>query len=79
MAGMNAHLDGSNPELFCLARLHRFASLAAVADALPRPGWRDLARRATPSAYRDCVALGLDETAQEVVRRALAPASPGRR
>jgi hypothetical protein len=75
MARLRMHLDASDPELFCLARLHRFASMVGTADALPRPAWRVLARHATLAAYRDCVALGLEEVAREVLRRALVGAS----
>jgi hypothetical protein len=68
------HLDVSDPERFHLARLHRFASLAVISETLPRSDWRVLARHATLAAYRDCVALGIDGVARDVLRLALAGA-----
>ena len=49
---------------FYLARLRRFAGLAAEAEV---PTMRDLARHATLSAYRDCVARGLQAEARRVL------------
>ena len=43
-------------QAFALARLERFAGLAAGTDD---PAMRRLAQRATLTAYRDCRALGL--------------------
>jgi Ser/Thr protein kinase RdoA (MazF antagonist) len=62
-------------EAFCLARLSRFARLASQPDAEDTPAWRQLARHATLSAYRDCLALGLGAEA----RRVLASAGRGDR
>jgi hypothetical protein len=49
---------------FYLARLRRFAGLAAEAEV---PAMRDLARHAALSAYRDCVARGLQGDARRVL------------
>jgi hypothetical protein len=49
---------------FYLARLRRFAGLAADAEV---PAMRALARHATLSAYRDCVARGLQDEARRVL------------
>ena len=51
-------------EGFCLARLGRFARLASEPDLDAVPAWRRLARHATFSAYRDCLALGLGAEAR---------------
>jgi hypothetical protein len=53
---------------FYLARLRRFAGLAAGTDV---PAMRGLARHATFSAYRDCVARGLQDGAERVLGGAL--------
>ena len=49
---------------FALARLERFAGLAAGAD---EPALRRLAQRATLTAYRDCRALGLHDEAARLL------------
>jgi hypothetical protein len=49
---------------FYLARLRRFAGLAAAAEV---PAMRALARHATLSAYRDCVARGRQDEALRVL------------
>jgi hypothetical protein len=72
MGTLYAHPDVRGLERFCLARLRRFAELAATAGA--PPGQSSLARHATLAAYRDCVALGVEDTAREILRRVLEPA-----
>ena len=64
---MDNQLNTVNLEHFFLNRLERFARLASVADASQIPQWRRLARHATLSAYRDCVALGLERQARGVL------------
>jgi hypothetical protein len=54
-------------EDFLLARLKRFAMLGNAADLSGAPEWRRLARRATLSAYRDCVAAGLEDQARSAL------------
>jgi hypothetical protein len=49
---------------FYLARLRRFAGLAAEAEG---KAMRDLARYATLSAFRDCVARGLHDEARRLL------------
>ena len=53
MENTNQRIDLANLERFFLARLQRFAHLAATAEACDIPQWRRLARHATLSAYRD--------------------------
>ena len=47
----------------------RFTGLARRADVAALPQWRRLARHAAFSAYRDCVALGLEREARAAVAR----------
>ena len=54
---------------FMLGRLERFSALAASASLRELPTVRRLARHAALSAYRDCVALGLTESASAVLQR----------
>ena len=54
-----------------LARLERVARLAAAADQPAGRAWPGLARRATLSTYRDCVALGVENEARDILGRAL--------
>jgi len=54
-----------------LARLERCARLAAPADQSAPSPWEELARRATLSTYRDCVALGVEAEALDILGRAL--------
>jgi hypothetical protein len=68
-----AEFDVAAVGRFYLARLERFARLAGLPDVDAVPRWRDLARHATLTAYRDCLALGLGAEA----RRLLASARPG--
>jgi hypothetical protein len=56
---------------FFLARLERFARLAAAAEASDIPQWRRLSRHATLSAYRDCAAIGLEREARDILGRAI--------
>lgn len=55
---------------FMLRRLERFAALAASPGNVDRAAYR-LARHATLSAYRDCVALGRRVEAEAVLARTL--------
>jgi hypothetical protein len=55
---------------FMLARLERFAGLAAESPALGTPARRRLARRAAMATFSDCVALGLRAEALVVLRTA---------
>ena len=55
-----------------LARLDRAAAIASRADVAALPQWRRLARHAAFSAYRDCLALGLEREARATVERARA-------
>jgi len=61
----------ANLERFFLARLQRFARLAATAEACDIPQWRRLARHSTLSAYRDCAAIGLEREAREILGRTI--------
>jgi hypothetical protein len=54
---------------FYLRRLERFARLSSRADGEPGRERRRLAGHATLTAYRDCVALGLEREAREVLAR----------
>jgi hypothetical protein len=54
-----------------LARLERCARLASSADKSEVRAWQGLARRATLSTYRDCVALGAEDEARDILGRAL--------
>jgi hypothetical protein len=60
-----------------LARLERCVRLAAAADQSEGRAWPGLARRATLSAYRDCVALGVEDEARDILGRALRQRSAG--
>jgi hypothetical protein len=61
---------------FYLKRLERLAGLVGLADRSDVPEWRRLARRATFSAYLDCVGLGAAEEANAIVRRVRLLAEP---
>ncbi len=54
-------------EKFHLDRLARFSRLSAEAESSGVEQWRRLAVRATLSAYRDCVASGLEVRAREIL------------
>ena len=54
-----------------LARLERCAALATAPDELEDSAWPELARRATLSTYRDCVALGAETEARAILGRVL--------
>jgi hypothetical protein len=58
-----------------LARLERCARLAATADQSESRAWSGLARRATLSTYRDCVAIGAEAEARDILGRALSQRS----
>jgi hypothetical protein len=58
-----------------LARLERCARLASSADRSEARAWQSLARRATLSTYRDCVALGAEDEARDILGRALSQRS----
>lgn len=68
---MNQQINLANLERFFLARLQRFARLAAAADASDIPQWRRLARHSTLSAYRDCAAIGLEKEARDILGRTI--------
>jgi hypothetical protein len=57
-------------ERFCLRRLYRFARLAEGPDSPRDPVLRRLAGHSALAAYRDCLALGLEQSAREVLDRA---------
>jgi hypothetical protein len=69
MENTNQRVDLANLDRFFLARLQRFARLAATAEACDIPQWRRLARHATLSAYRDCASIGLEQEAREILGR----------
>ena len=71
MDNTNQRIDLANLERFFLARLQRFARLAATAEACDVPQWRRLARHATLSAYRDCASIGLEREAREILGRTI--------
>ncbi|HEY3111243.1 MAG TPA: hypothetical protein VGL23_20975 [Chloroflexota bacterium] len=54
-----------------LGRLERCARLASAADKSAASPWQALARRATLSTYRDCVALGAEAEARDILGRTL--------
>ena len=58
----------ANLERFMLRRLERFSRLTRTTGH--DPSLRLLARRATLSGYRDCVNLGLEKQALEILGRA---------
>jgi hypothetical protein len=51
-------------ERFTIVRLRRFQRLAAIAEESGSQLWRDLARSAARSAYRDYLLLGLADQAR---------------
>ena len=59
-------------EWFMLARLERFARLAADPQVQEAPAWHHLARRATMATWSDCIALGLRTEALTILRNARA-------
>jgi hypothetical protein len=59
-------------ESFILARLERFAGLAADPQVQATPAWDRLARRATMATFSDCIALGLRAEALVILRTARA-------
>ena len=54
-------------EEFFLDRLRRFSKLGSEAEASEIASWRELTRRATFMAYRDCALIGLEEEAKQVL------------
>jgi hypothetical protein len=54
---------------FYLRRLERFARLSTRADGALGRERRRLAGHATVAAYRDCVAIGLERQAREILAR----------
>lgn len=54
---------------FFLARLQRFARIAADDNLCHTQALRTLARLATLSGYRDCLKLGLGEEAKHILQR----------
>jgi hypothetical protein len=65
------HSDGETAALgrHFLARLERAAAIAGRADVGALPQSRRLARHAAFSAYRDCLALGLEREARAAIGR----------
>jgi hypothetical protein len=57
-------------QVFFITRLRRFAALACAPEPTS-PERRQLASRATVSAFRDCAALGLQPEARRVLSEAL--------
>jgi len=68
MDDVRATIEGMDS--FMLARLTRFAGLAADPQLEGSPAWRRLARRATLATFSDCVALGLRAEALAILRSA---------
>lgn len=64
--------DPSNPLPFFMARLERFARLAAGLEGTDNPAFHKLAKKATLDAYRDLSRLGYEETARAIIQRASA-------
>ncbi|HEV8638070.1 MAG TPA: hypothetical protein VG370_27970 [Chloroflexota bacterium] len=64
-----APTEGTVLDRFYLARLERFVRLAHRADAAVAAPWHHLARQAALAAYRDCLALGLERQAREILAR----------
>jgi hypothetical protein len=73
-----ALVNGMVLDRFYLRRLRRFARLAHRIDGPMAPDTQRLAGHAALTAYRDCVALGLEREAREVLasvaRRPVVPA-----
>jgi hypothetical protein len=61
--------DGMILDRYYLRRLWRLARLTHRNDVEVDPEVQRLAGRATLAAYRDCVALGLEREAREVLDR----------
>jgi hypothetical protein len=57
-----------------LARLERSTGLARRTDVAALPQWLRQARHAAFSAYRDCLALGLEREARAALDRSDRPA-----
>jgi len=68
-----ALVNGMVLDRFYLRRLWRFARLNNRPDAATVPELRRLAGHATLAAYRDCVALGLEREAREILARTIGP------
>jgi hypothetical protein len=62
-----ALLDATELGRFYLGRLERFARLVNGLASAVLPQMRRLAGHATLAAYRDCVALGLEREAREIL------------
>lgn len=71
MFGARRERPPANLGHFMLGRLHRFVGLVQAADNLGLKQWERLAKQATLSAYRDCVAIGLEEQARRIISDAL--------
>jgi hypothetical protein len=61
------HVTLTDEQRFHLARLRRFAAVAVGETTCLVPALDHLARHATLSAYRDCLALGLERQARTVL------------
>jgi hypothetical protein len=64
-----ALVNGMILDRFYLRRLWRFARLCGRPDVAAAPELQRLAGRATLTAYRDCVAMGLEREARELLDR----------
>jgi hypothetical protein len=68
---MDTHYASSlQLQVFFLLRLRRFVVLARAPEDASPPALRKLANHATLSAYRDCLALGLEAEARQVLAQA---------
>ena len=70
MEDLSKTIEGTKE--FMLARLERFAGLAANPELQGSPGLIRLASRVTLSTFSDCVALGLRAEALTILRTARA-------
>jgi hypothetical protein len=64
-----ALVNGMVLDRFYLRRLERFARLVDGLEGAVLPAMRRLAGHATLAAYRDCVALGLEREARDLLDR----------
>ena len=74
--GQSNTLNIPGVERFFLDRLARFSHLAAEASASGIPQWSRLARHATLSAYKDCVSIGLEREASEILAKPRIQSTP---